>query len=173
MKGFLAKIVDRCFAVAGALLFCQLPLFIHQYVLLLSGHVTESKLQVAALEKTANLNGKTTQEYIQKFVSMNDADVSSLGEWMRNLIERCEHLTQSYSALEQATVWSKPFVFFTHVDPSIFSETVHQFSPGVPATLEGIVYAVVGIGIGIFCYWLLKKLLGKIAALFVRKTKKA
>lgn len=149
MRTFFAKWFDRIFACLGAFLFCQLPLFIHQYLLLLAGHREESKLQFDNLQNQALASGKTLPAYIQKFLSVSDPDYVQMGQWMLDLQARTDALNRAYTALQEASLWTKPFIFFAHVDRQIFSETVAHFTPGVPTSIEGVVYAGIGLCIGI------------------------
>ena len=44
-----------------------------------------------------------------------------------------------------APTWKRPLVFFEHVDPQIAHNTWAIFRPGVPVTLEGLAYALLGM----------------------------
>jgi hypothetical protein len=161
MKRFLETMIDRCFALFGAIAFCQLPALIAQYVLLLSGHLSECKREVTGLELVAQKTGKTLQEYIRTFMESEAQDIRLLGGWMQDLLTRLNELSESYRVLSEASVWTKPFVFLRHVDSTLFKETWSQFSPGLPLTLEGLLYALVGMFLGIGLFYLLKKLFSR------------
>jgi hypothetical protein len=164
----IGRMIDYCFAVAGAVLLCQFPLFIQQYMLLLTGHLSESRLQFKVLEETAAMSNKTVAEYIHKFAMSPDLDFIHQAQWMQSIQTRAESLGQAYATLQEASIWSKPFVFLFHFDRSIFAETVHAFSFGLPMTLEGLIYAICGIGLGAFCYRLLQRGLFAFVKLFKR-----
>ena len=157
MKHFLEKMIDRLFALFGAILFCQLPALIAQYTLLLTGHLSECSREVTSLELVAQKTGKTLQEYIRTFMENGDKGIQLLGDWMHDLLARFHELTEAHTALTSAEVWKKPFVFLRCVDSTLFKETMSQFSLSLPFTLEGLFYAVVGMFAGIGFFWLLKK----------------
>lgn len=162
MKRFFEKMADRLFALFGAIVLCQLPALISQYALLLSGHFSECKIQVAGLELIAQKTGKTLSEYIKKFAESGDRDTQSLGEWMNGLLARLSELSSAHNALSEASVWTKPFVFAVHVDMSLLKETTHQFTPSLPVSIEGLLYAFIGMFLGVGLFYLLKKLLLRI-----------
>lgn len=153
----LGRMIDRSFAVVGAFLFCQFPLFIQQYMLLLQGHLTESRLQLQELEHNASLGNKTLLEYIHKFVVSSDPDFVRQGQWMESIQARAAFLGEAYTTLRESSVWTKPFVFLFHFDRPIFTETARLFSFGFPLTLEGCIYAIIGIGFGVLCYRFLRR----------------
>lgn len=169
MRKIFGQILDRCFAVVGAFLFCQFPLFMQQYQLLLQGHLAESLLQLKGLEQSAAMGNKTVAEYIQKFAAFPDPDFVHQAEWMQALQARTEALDEAYFTLQDAGLWTKPFEFLFHFDKILFTETFHSFSPGLPMSIEGLVYALCGIGIGILCYRLLRYGFLSVIGLFKKK----
>jgi len=152
MWSFVGKIVDRVFAVGGAFLFCQLPLLMQQYSMVLSGHLAESRRQINMLQHAASLTNKTLQEYIAKFLKQQDLDFVHQGEIMQAMQLRYEDLQQAYTALSTSTVWSKPFVFVKHLDSDVFFDTIVDFTPGLALTFESFIYAVIGVGFGVLLY---------------------
>ena len=71
---------------------------------------------------------------------------------MQNTSDRVTELSAAESALRNASLWEKPFVFFSHLDPSIASATLDVYKPAVPTTVEGLVYAAAGM-ITILCVY--------------------
>lgn len=165
MWQLVSKTMDRLFAVGGAFLFCQLPLLMQQYSMVLSGHLAESRRQINMMQHAASLTNKTLQEYIAKFLKQQDLDFIHQGEIMQNIQTRYDDLNQAYSAMQHTSLWSKPFVFIKHLDASVFWDTVHDFTPGLSLTVESILYAAVGLGVGVLIYRgltsLLKALFGR------------
>jgi hypothetical protein len=157
MRSFFGKIIDRVFAVIGAFVFCQIPELIRQYTALLYGHLSESKTQVVLLEQNALSSGKTIPEYIQKFLQQTDPDFVRQGKMLQTLVTRHDDLSTSYTALSQASLWTKPFVFFSKVNFPILHEATGQFVPTLAFTLETAIYALVGICFGVLVYRLLAK----------------
>src|ERR1700733_12009155 len=106
MIPFLSKIVDRLFAVGGAFVFCQIPELIRQYMALLSGHLSESKSQIALIGQNAAASGKTIPEFIQKFMQQSDADFVREGKMLQSLVARHDELSTGYIAVSEASVWT-------------------------------------------------------------------
>lgn len=141
-------ILDRICVVVGALVFAQIPLFIHLYTQRLAGHTAELSLQVEQLRQAAQMSHKTLDEYISKFLQSNDSDFSRQGEWMQHLVQRWEALSNAYMKLQQASPWDRPVQFFHYFDLQIARPTMESFEFGLPFTLEGGVYALLGVACG-------------------------
>lgn len=158
MLKLLAKLIDRIFVVIGALVFVQAPLFIQQYQHQLIGHVDEIRLQVNSMRAAASQSGKTLEQYIDKFQSSHDADFYLQGRIMSAMVERMQYLSDSLGALNQSTVWSRPFVFLRHYDSAIVKSTWQSYDLGIPLTIEGLGYALAGISVGLFAFACLRSL---------------
>ena len=156
MIRFLGGLLDRIFAVAGALLFVQLPLFIQQYIQQLVGRTEELKLQLSALQQAAAVSQKTLAQYIQKFLASADADFAMQGEFMQSIVHRWERLSEALFSLQHCSSVEKPFIFFSVYSHQVASSTFHHFSPGLLFTLEGAAYALVGTCAGFLFFKLLR-----------------
>ncbi len=152
MWSFVGKVLDRVCAVGGAFLFCQLPLLMHEYSMVLSGHLAESRRQINMLQHAASLTNKTLQEYIAKFLKQQDLDFVHQGQLMQSMQSRYDELSEAYTALTTSTVWTKPFVFIKNLDSDVFWDTMSNFTPGLTLTIESIVYAVIGASVGVLVY---------------------
>lgn len=148
MSSWLTGLFDRVFAACGALLFAQAPMFIQQYSHQLSGRVAELKWHINAIGEAANLGQKSILQYIQRFIDSSDPDFSRQGELMQQLMQRYESLSSSLQGLSNASAAAKPFVFARNFNWEIAEKTLSEFQPGVPFTLEGLVYALIGVGVG-------------------------
>lgn len=171
MWGLVSKMIDRLFAVGGAFAFCQLPLVMQQYSMMLSGHLAESRRQINMMQHAASLTNKTLQEYIAKFLGQQDLDFVHQGQIMQSMQTRHQELNQAYTSLQQSTVWSKPFVFVKNLDSSVFWDTVNDFTPGLTLTLESLIYAVIGLGVGVLIYRGLSSAVRSLMSLFRRGQK--
>jgi hypothetical protein len=145
MFRWISTLLDRIFAVLGALLFAQLPLFMVQYRHVLSGHVNELRTQVEFMRVAAKHSGKTLEQFINKFVSSPDSDFALQGQNMQLMVDRWHQLADSGKALDHASMIERPFVFFYHVNYDLIKETAHGFVFGIPFTIEGAFYALLGI----------------------------
>lgn len=159
-------LLDRSCAVVGAILFAQAPVFMQQYTQQLIGRTAEIKLQVDALSYSANLSGKTVAQLTQKFLANPDPDIARQGEVMLAIVDRWHHLSSALNAMQESSVWTRPFSFLYHLNGEVFGSTFDEFSMGIPLNLEGGIYALVGILVGYMFFACLRYLGKKFKRLF-------
>jgi hypothetical protein len=124
----------------------------------LGGHLDEAKLMLQQYLDAAAALGLTLDEYIREHLESGSAVFTSTGRIIADLVERVQALEQAYQALQGAGLFNRWFVFLREVDWSIAAGTWENFVPGVPTTLEGLIYALTGLLIGWGLYALLKAL---------------
>jgi hypothetical protein len=161
--------MDRAFAVVGAVVFAQAPLFMQQYSQQLIGRTAELKLQVDGMRQAADLSGKTLAQLVQKFMQNPDPDVFRQGELMAGTIARWHSLSESLTAMQESSLWSRPFAFIYHLNFDVFYDTLHQFKVGLPLNMEGGAYALIGVLTGYLVFSLFKKIALKISGLFSKR----
>lgn len=137
--------LDRLLCVLGTVLFSQIPEFMQQYLQRLGGHLDEARRQLANFTRTATQSGLSLEQLIHQTSTNPDPAVAKLGTVMSESVTRVDTLASARSALLDANVWSRPFVFLQHFDHQIASGTWHDFKPAVPTTIEGLVYALIGM----------------------------
>lgn len=140
-----------------AALFSQWPLYMQEYQQRLSGHVDELRYQLDALQKIAHQSDKTLQEYIAKFITSGDSDFAKQGAFIKAMQHRYTKLSDALHQLQDATVFSKPFLFLNHLDLEVGRAALYNFTPGLLLTLEGLCYIAAGMAIG-FALCLLPRL---------------
>lgn len=160
------RIFDHFFTVLGALLFLQIPLFMHLYEQQLIGHVQELKWQRDDMEKSASENGKNLDQFIQKFVNSSDDDFSSEGQRMEKVKMRSEKLTLALNKLKGASPLFKPFIFFAYLEWDILISTFNSFTPGIVFNWEALIYLIMGMLFGWLLFQMLFFSLKKIKAVF-------
>jgi hypothetical protein len=156
------SILDRSFAVIGAIVFSQAPEFFQQYTQRLAGHVSELQHHIQLLKNLAKQSGKTIEAYITKFTSNPDPDFAGQGELMKHTLQRWESLHQSLDAMQNGTFYSRPFDFLYYVQSDIVTGTMHNFKPGLSLTTEGALYALLGLLFGYGVYSLIRSIFRKI-----------
>lgn len=157
MNEWFPKLIDRIFALITALIFLQIPLFIQQYTQRLAGHLDELRYQVSLISEVSTQSGKTLQEFISKFVHSADFDFARQGDLMQAMVERLDKLNNSYLGLHHATLLKKPFIFLYYSDWEIVKSTFRSFKVGIPLSIEGIIYGVVGLVVGYFAFTLITR----------------
>jgi hypothetical protein len=148
MLSWISFLIDRIFVVLGALLFSQIPNFFVHYTQRLGGHVSELKLQIDKMQQVALKSGKTLPEFIHKFQSYPDADVSLQGSIMQDMTSRYKDLSTAYTSMLEATPLTKPLAFIQHLQWNIAQLTLQDFTWGFSLTLEGAIYAFLGMFFG-------------------------
>jgi hypothetical protein len=146
------KILDRVVCVAGAVSFSQLPEFMQQYLQRLGGHLAEARLHLREFEQAASQSGRTLEQLAGASRASADAAVARLGGVMQATAERVADLAAAEQAIREATPWGRPWAFLHHLDFGIASDTWAVFKPAVPATCEGLIYAVAGMLAALVAY---------------------
>jgi len=146
-------IVDRVLCVAGAVAFSQAPEFMQQYLQRLGGSLDEARRIVAQYEDAAQQAGKPLADYIAHINTSVDSAAAPLGGVMGNAVERMNDLAAAHAALRDASVFGRPFAFFAHLDAHIAKSTWLAFKPAVPTTVEGLIYALIGIAVILAIYY--------------------
>ena len=123
----LEKFLDRALCVVGALVFSQLPEFFQQYLQRLGGHLDEARRQLGQFQQTAAQSGLTLDRLIADTRAQSEPAVAQLGQVMANTVARVNELQASEAALRGASLWSRPFIFFRHLDPAIAHATWSAF----------------------------------------------
>ncbi|HYP17956.1 MAG TPA: DUF2937 family protein [Opitutus sp.] len=145
LLGLGGGVLDRVLCVLGTVAFSQVPEFMQQYLQRLGGHLDEARRQLAQFTRVAEQSGLTLDRLISQTATNSDQAVAKLSGVMSDAVARVETLETAQTALAQASVWERPFVFARHVDPEIAQATWTIFRPAIPTTVEGLVYAALGM----------------------------
>lgn len=152
LLGFGDGLIDRVLCVLGTLAFSQAPEFMQQYLQRLGGHLDEARRQLAQFTRVAEQSGLTLDRLIAQTHANSDAAVAKLGGVMSESVERVQALESAHAAIQNASVWTRPFVFLRHVDTDIASATWSIFRPAIPTTIEGLIYAAIGMAVLLTIY---------------------
>lgn len=155
----LDRILDRVIAVLGAVIFAQFPQFISQYIQRMGGHVDELTRIISQYKKAAEVSGKTLESYIQFHLTATIPDYVNSGKIMEANVERYNDLKSALNDLVSSTGYTKFFIFVKEIDSNIFKAAMDNFSPGIPTSIEGAVYAGCGLIMGWLLYAGIKKLI--------------
>ncbi len=152
MGKLLDTVLDRIFAVLGALIFSQAPAFIQQYTQQLAGSVHELRLQVDQIHQIAKNGDLTIADYMAKFKGSSDTLFQAQGDMLEAILNRYASLSEALTNLEGAGWLARPFVFASHFNSDLFLGTFKHFTPAVNISIEGIVWAFIGLLAGYFLY---------------------
>ncbi len=154
MLGASEGLLDRALCVLGAVIFSQAPEFMQQYLQRLGGHLDEARRQLQQFRLAAEQSGLTLGRFIAQTSTNSDTAVAKLGGVMSDSVTRVDTLQLAQDALQNASLWTRPFVFLRNVDSSLAHATWTIFKPAVPTTVEGLVYALCGMIVFIGIYHL-------------------
>lgn len=116
-----------------------------QYLQRLEGHLDEARLVVDRFKDAAAQSGMSLDQLVAGSAQNPDPSMGRLGGVIRASVARVDELTAADAALRQASLLSRPFVFLAHMDRGVARATLAIYKPAVPTTLEGFVYAGLGI----------------------------
>ena len=161
MKRFIRSIgslADRILCVVAAVIFLQAPIYMNQYQNVLAGAQQEAERSYLRLQQIAADFDQTLREYIDELLANDNPKVVANAEEDAEKLNRYEEYTASLTAFQQANVFTRPFVFTRHYDAAIGSAVI--FQPGLPITMEGFAYALVGILLMMLLISLVKRIFG-------------
>lgn len=161
---FIDGLADRLSAALGALALSQFPQFYGQYMQRLGGHLDEARLMLVQYEKAASLLSLSLDQYIKEHLEAQSEVFVSTGEVILSLVERYESLEKAYQALREASIYNRWVVFLQEVDWQVAAKTWENFVPGMPTTLEGLIYGLSGLLLG----WAFYSALKAVPAFFTR-----
>jgi hypothetical protein len=147
LLGMGGGVLDRVLCVLGTVAFSQIPEFMQQYLQRLGGHLDEARRQLAQFRHAAEQSGLSLDHLITQTGANPDPAVAKLSGVMTDAVARVEELQAAQSAIQNATLWDRPFVFLRNVDSEIARATWEIFKPAIPTTAEGLVYAAAGMAV--------------------------
>lgn len=147
------KLLDRALCVGGAVIFSQAPEFMQQYLQRLGGHLDEARRQLEQFKKVAAQSGISLEQFIAQTNANPDVAVAKLGGVMSEAGVRVEHLETAQVAIAGASPLGRPFAFLRHVDAEIANATWSFYKPAVPTTVEGLLYALLGMAVLLGIYY--------------------
>lgn len=152
------KIADRAAAVAGAVGLAQFPAFLNSYTQRLGGHVDEARINVAGWQHIADkTTGGNLADLISIYQNTDHQAVIEAGNKAAADVARFQGLEHALKDLLNANAFERAYTFLKHVDTDIAYNTLKHYTPNIPTDAEGLVYAGVGLLLGMLCYRGIKK----------------
>ncbi len=162
-------LLDRVLFAVGVLLFMQVPHFVDQYTQRLGGYYQaqvnhlDQYQQIAKKQHQGNLDG-----LIQEFMSSEKASVRETGNNISVIRGEAKSLKDDLYVLDHKSLASKLMHLATSTRYDIAEQTLTNYKPGVPFSIESLVCALLG---GVFMSMLFNSVLF-VPRLFKRKPKK-
>ena len=150
---FADSLMDRLFAVVGAVLFSQIPGFISHYMQRLGGHLDEAQKNVAEWRAIAvRVADGSLFRLIDRYLNSGVAESVEAGRKCSADIARFEELQLALDAISKAPVWKRAWVFLRHVDGDIARSALAGYVPNVPIDPESLIYGLAGLVLGVALY---------------------
>lgn len=143
------RTVNALGALAGAALFSQFPAYYDQYVQRLGGRLDQTKIEVARIDRAAEAERATRDDYIAAFETSAASPYRRHGQIMRDQLSDLRRLGAAYAALRPAQPLERPLRFARHADAEVAVATGRDFAPALPISLAGIAYAAIGLLAGL------------------------
>lgn len=152
------RVVDRIMGLAGALSASQGPGFIAQYQQRLGGHLTEAERNLASwLDVAHSASMDSIQQLINVYEASASVEVVEAGVKCAADLARASELRAASAALQSATAWERPLLFLRHMDGDIVRDTMAMYVPNLPLDVEGGIYALCGLSLGLGAYVVIKR----------------
>ena len=140
----IARLVNGLAALFGGGAMAQFPAFYQQYLQRLGGRLDQTRDDLQRLLTDAQTLGRSIEAYISELQASGTAAAGQAAKRELERLGRANDLETAYGALQQATPIERPFVFAKHFDPSVAQDTLNSYEPALPATAEGLCYALAG-----------------------------
>ena len=140
----IVRLLSALAALAGGALSSQLPEFAQQYLQRLGGQLDQLRRQTEALRSDAAAEGLTLRGYVDLFVGSDVSAHQRAGRRMLELVQDYESVQSAHDALIATTPLLRPAALFQHLDPLLAQATFNAYSPALPLTASGAIYALAG-----------------------------
>ena len=148
----LIRTISLAIAVLGGLVGAQLPEVMQQYQQRLGGAADEVEAIVDRFDRDAAANNMNRAKALDQLRVSEDDLVRRRGIDMELNIERAAQLRQQREDM-RGDFLSRAVYFLGHADRALLDQTLKDYRPAVPTTLEGLFSALVGFVAG---WWILR-----------------
>jgi hypothetical protein len=143
------RLADGIAAVVGAAGLSQFPEFFQQYLQRLGGRLDQAVVQRDRIAAAANEHALAVPDYVRRLVDNADPVVRSEGANAAAALADAARLQAAHDALLGASPWERPVAFARNFDPDLAHAAWERFVPAVPLSPESLIYAGVGLVLGL------------------------
>ncbi len=162
-------LLDRMLFAVGVLLFMQVPHFVDQYTQRLGGYHQAQVKHLDQYQRIAqNQHQGNLDALIQEFMSSDQASVRETGNNISVIRGQAQSLKNDLYVFDNKPLTFKLIHLATNVRYDIAQQTLTNYKPGVPFSIESLVCALLG---GVLMSMLFNSLLF-VPKLLSRKPKK-
>lgn len=130
--------------LALALVLSQFPEYAQQYTQRLGGAVDELRVITGDFDRAAAEAGLTRETALGRYELVSDDFVAGRGRSMRQIFNRYAVLNATLAEIRGADPWTRFTLLPKYLDTEIGARTLDDYKPAVPATVEGLAYALGG-----------------------------
>ncbi len=143
------RLVNGLASLSGAAVLAQFPAFYGDYLQRLGGRLDQARVQIERLEQAARAESLPLADYIEVFLASAQSPVRRQGNVMLEQVGEFERLRDAAAALGQSPLLARPWRFAEHLDAELARATFGDFTPALPLGQEGLLYAAVGLLVGL------------------------
>jgi hypothetical protein len=161
----LRRVLILLVAIAGAVVFSQAPELTQQYRQRLGGAIDELTTIIQNFDEQANHAGLERQAALNIYALSPEQFLRSQGDSIRLTFDRYEELSDQMLHLTSASPILRPLVVVRNPDPTTLANAWRDFVPGVPVSVAGLVWAMLGAAVGLMVAVILVVFLRAVAAI--------
>lgn len=135
-------------ALLGAAVFSQEPEFLQQYAQRVGGAASEIERALAEQTGSAQRNGLTLDQSIDRLKASPDQPVADQGRILERQRDRARTLRGHYESIVHGGAVDRLTLFPFRLDFALAADTAAIYAPAVPLTLEGGIAAAIGFALG-------------------------
>lgn len=147
--GAFGRIADGLAATAGAAGLAQFPAFYQQYLQRLGGRLDQAMLAVGRMRQAAEDQQLDLAAYVARFENSSDPVFRREGQNLIATLEEADRLQAAHAALSTADPLQRPLALASHFDSDLALSTLDRYVPALPIDAEGLVYAALGVLVGL------------------------
>lgn len=148
----LSRTISLAIGIFGAIAGAQLPEVMQQYQQRLGGATDEIAVVVDRFDRDAAANNMNRSDALAQLSVSGDDLVKRRGLDMEVNIERLARLKQQRDGMS-GDYLSRAVYFLGHADGALLDQTLKDYKPAVPTTVEGLFSALAGLVAG---WWIIR-----------------
>jgi hypothetical protein len=126
----------------------QFPEYAQQYTQRLGGAVDELRVITEDFDRAAQQGGLDRQQALIRYEASNDDFLAGRGTSMAATFARFEQLSTTLGRIQNANAAERFQLLPAYLDTDIGRRTLENYQPGLPVTMEGVLYAGGGFLLG-------------------------
>lgn len=142
----------RMLAIVGgiglALASSQFPEYAQQYTQRLGGAVDELRVVTEDFDQAASQAGLDRPSALDRYQASTDTFLADRGQSMQRTFLRYEQLSETLRTIQGANPVERLRNLPAYLDTDIGRRTLENYQPAMPVTVEGVLYALFGFGLG-------------------------